>query len=203
MLYIFENTDELNESILEKTNSLLSIQRQQKVDSLRMIHDKINSTLVYLMLCFGLKNEYGIKTLPVFGSGKNGKPFLYDYEKIYFNLSHCRNSCACIISDSETAVDIADYRKISDNTAKYFCTNEQFTDAEKSDDKAKALVRLWAMKECFSKISGDGLLMDFKTITEKNFKQIKCIDSDRYFTAYYSEKDTKVKKIVLSDLLDT
>ena len=202
MVYILENTDSLTEDFLEKANSLLSLQRLQKNDTLRITSDKINSAAVYLLLRYGLKMEYDISEPPVFETGSNGKPYLRDNKEIFFNLSHCRNSCACIISDSETAIDIADCRRISDNTAKYFCTPEQLIAAHKSDDKARALVRLWAIKECHSKISGAGLGMDFRKITEEEMNRITVIENERYYTAYYSRKPMKVKKVMLSNLLD-
>ena len=75
MVYILENTDSLTEDFLEKANSLLTLQRLQKNDTLRITSDKINSTAVYLLLRYGLKMEYDISEPPVFETGFNGKPY--------------------------------------------------------------------------------------------------------------------------------
>ena len=139
MKYILENTDALNEEFLCKVMNMLSLQRQQKIDSLRILSDRINSAAVFLILRYALKKEYGIDALPEFSFGEKGKPYLNGYNNIYFNLSHSRNSCACIISDKETACDISDKRRISDNTARYFCTAEEIRSCCPLDEKGMLL----------------------------------------------------------------
>ena len=192
MKYILENTDALNKEFLCKVMNMLSLQRQQKIDSLRILSDRINSAAVFLILRYALKKEYGIDALPEFSFGEKGKPYLNGYNNIYFNLSHSRNSCACIISDKETACDISDKRRISDNTARYFCTAEEIANAERSDDKNSALVALWTKKECCSKLSGRGLSVDFKTLTGDILSGINIYDGERYIAAFEGDGDVNI-----------
>ena len=147
-----------------------------------------------------VKNEW-IKEAPEFTFGKNGKPYLKNESGIYFSLSHCRNSCACVVSGSETAVDIADIRRISDRTAKYFCTKEELEAVNSSENKENELVKLWAVKECYSKLDGSGLHMDYRSIGEKEKAMIKVIKGERYFAAVCCKEDAKAVKLTAEQCL--
>ena len=201
MIYLLENTDLLNNEFISAAIGGLSLQRLKRLDELGMEPDRINCAAAYLMLRYALKREYGIKEAPEFTFGKNGKPYLKNESGIYFSLSHCRNSCACVVSGSETAVDIADIRRISDRTAKYFCTKEELEAVNSSENKENELVKLWAVKECYSKLDGSGLSTDFKKIGKEQLKDIHTIKGDKYYLAYYSQKEESAKKLSSSNLL--
>lgn len=204
MVYILEDTDMLDEKFVASSYKLLSLQRLQKIDSLKKSAARVNSAVVYLLLRYALKNEYDINTSPEFVFGKNGKPYLKDNKDIFFNLSHSRNSCACIISDKETAVDIAEFRKISMNTAKYYCSPTELSIIKNIDDPSeqnKILVRIWSIKECYSKIDGSGLSMNFKAVESEKLTNINVLNGERYYAAYYSETKQNIIRPVLSDLL--
>lgn len=203
MVYIFEDTDKLGEDFVSAALPLLSLQRTQKLDNYRLTADRVNCAAVFLLLRYALKNEYSINESPELTFGKNGKPYLKEQDSIFFSLSHSRNSCACILSESETAVDIADIRRISMHTAEYFCSEEELADIGKSEDPNTALVRLWAMKECYSKFDGSGLSMDFKSIGNNEFYNIHTVKGERYFAAYHSAKEESIVKPVLNNLLYT
>ena len=125
MLYILEHTERLDDRFVEAALPFLSLQRLQMMDQRRMLLDKVNTAAVYLLLRHALKREYGFSEAPEFVFGHNGKPYLKKTDGVFFNFSHCRCACACILSEKETAVDIADRRKISFSTAAYFCSEEE------------------------------------------------------------------------------
>ncbi len=205
MVYILEDTDTLDEEFIDSSYKLLSLQRLQKLDLLRKTPARANAAAVYLLLRYALKKEYGIDEAPEFVFGKNGKPYLKDHGEIYFNMSHSRNSCACIVAQKETAADIAEFRKISSNTAKYYCSPKEFAETESIEDmneRNDRLVRIWAIKECYSKIDGSGLGMNFKSIESENLDSIHVVKGKRYYAAYYSETEEKIIKPALSDLLE-
>ncbi len=201
MIYIFENTDTLGDDFLKAAIPLLSLQRLKKIDKMRIDSDKINSAAVYLMLRFALKEQYGISEKPQCIYGEHGKPYLKDTQEIYFSLSHCRNACACIVSDKETAVDITDTRRISLRTATYFCSKAEFESINTLSEKNNELVKLWSAKECYSKLDGSGLSTDFKKIGKEQLKDIHTIKGDKYYLAYYSQKEESAKKLSSSNLL--
>lgn len=187
MLYIIENTDKLGIDFIQGAVPHLSIQRLRCLDGLKIEKDRVNCAACYLLLKKALLDEYGIDEKPEFIFGIHGKPALSKHPEIYFNFSHCREACACVVSDKPTAVDIADIRHISMRTAKYFCSADEYNKTKKHPDPTENLVRLWSIKECFSKLDGSGLFSDFKAITEENTKNLHTFKKNNYYCTYYSE----------------
>lgn len=200
MIYIIENTDKLGEDFLAAALPKLSLQRLQRIDSLKILSDKINSAVVYLLLRYALKKEYGITDAPELTYGNHEKPYLKDYPDIFFNFSHCRNACTCIVSNQETAADIADIRKISPRTASYFCSPEELQQAALADNRDVFLNHLWSMKECFSKLDGSGLYMNYKSIDTKEYAKLLTIEKERYCAAYYADKATEIQYLSTDEL---
>ena len=196
MLYILENTDKLGADFLDEALHLLSLQRIRKIDRLRNLSDRISGAAVYLMLRYALKKEYGINDIVVFDFGQHCKPFLSGQSGIHFNLSHCCNSCSCIVSDSETATDISDIRHISLRTAKYFCSSDELDHASVLEDPTDELVRLWTRKECLSKLDGSGLYTDIKTLTKDKMGNICTLRTNNYYCSYYSTTGEQTPRII-------
>ena len=162
MIYLLENTDLLDEDFLFRA-------------LLAMNSGKISSAAVFLLLRYALCREYGITEPPELRIEQNGKPYLSERDDIFLNLSHSRNSCVCIISEKETAVDITDKRRISMATAKHFCSRNELDSLVNTADSNTELVRLWSQKECYSKLSGKGLSLDFKNIGPEQYRNIHCM----------------------------
>lgn len=57
---------------------LLSEQRRQQVLKYKYELGRKTCAAAYLLLCEGLRKEYGITDLPVFGYGEHGNPFWKD-----------------------------------------------------------------------------------------------------------------------------
>ena len=201
MIYILENTDLLGDAFLSAALPELSLQRLRKIDSLKIKSDRINSAAVYLLLRYALKNEYNITEAVDFTFGKHGKPYIEKHPDIFFSLSHCRNACACIIDSSETAIDIMDRRRISMRTAQYFCTDGELKKVSELSDPSEELVKLWTKKECYSKLDGSGLLMDFRTVTGDVISQVNLEEGDRYFAAYFGEAHKTIVRLSADELL--
>ena len=189
MLYILENSDKLGAEFLTEAIPHLSLQRIRRLDELRIESDRINCAAAYIMLRYALIKEYGISEKTEFIFTEHGKPYADGHPDIYFNLSHCRNSCACIVSDSETAVDIADIRRVSLRTAAYFCSEEELERITAGTESNSELIRLWSRKECLSKLDGRGLMTDFKKITDDALSCVHTVKGSNYYCSYYSRQD--------------
>ncbi|MGN0469614.1 MAG: 4'-phosphopantetheinyl transferase family protein [Acutalibacteraceae bacterium] len=203
MIYIFENTKDLNENFIEQAFPLLSCERQQKINGYKILSDRIDGCVGFLLLRYALKNEYNITDIPEFTFGEYGKPFLKNHGNVHFNISHCKNAVVCAVSDKNIAVDIMDYRKIHNSVIKRVCSDNEKTMLNTSRDKDKDFIKLWAMKECYSKLIGKGLSMDFSKITAdlpecQNFKYIK---TDSYILACSEISDNKIIKLNTQQIL--
>ena len=199
MKYIIENTDRLDEEFMKRAVPYLSLQRLRSLDKMRVRQDRLNSAVVYLMLRYALKKEYGITDAPEFTFGERGKPYL-EKGQPFFNLSHCRNACACIVSDQENGCDISDKRLITSRTAGYFCSKEELDEINGREDMNDLLLRAWTVKECYSKLDGRGLLMDLRNIPENKLSAISCYTGERYFAAFTGKSEEKPEIITAEDI---
>ena len=204
MIYITEHTDRLDGNFLEKSQNLLSSQRMEHIGKYALMSDRINGTLAYLLLKYGLEMEYGIKEKPVFEYRERGKPYLQGYENIYFNMSHCKNAVVCILSDKNTAVDIMDIRKVGRGVIRRTCTENEKNLLLSSTQPDRDFIRLWTRKECYSKFDGRGLLMDFSQIGEDmpEMENIHTVDCGEYILSYYAEKPAAVIAVKAEELLE-
>lgn len=202
MIYIFEHTQTLNEKFLEQTFSLLSVQRQEKIKKYNILSDKINGCIGFLLLKYALRNEFDIDDKPEFIFGEREKPFLKNYPDIFFSISHCKNAVVCAVSDKNIAVDIMDYRKPKPSVIKRVCSPDEQNLLMSSSNIDKDFTRLWVMKECYSKLDGHGLSLDFSKITDEleECKNIKYIQTEDYILGYTKIKNDKMIKLS-SDIL--
>lgn len=203
MIYIFENTKDLNENFIEQAFPLLSKERQQKISGYKILSDRIDGCVGFLLLRYALKNEYNITEIPEFIFGEYGKPFLKNHGNVHFNISHCKKAVVCAVSDKNIAVDIMDYRKIHNSVIKRVCSENEKTILNTSQDKNKDFIKLWTMKECYSKLVGKGLSMDFSKITADlpECKNFKYIETDSYILACSEISDNKIIKLSTQQIL--
>ncbi len=170
-----------------------------------MENDRINSCAVYLLLRYALFREYGIEEAPVFVIGEHEKPFLRDHPDIYFNLSHCKTAVCCILSDNNTAIDINDIRSVNGAVIRRVCSEKEQNEISLSDRPELCFMEYWTRKECYSKLTGIGMTMDFRKITADipEYKNIRTITADDYVMSYYSHKGVEIIKADENIIFDT
>lgn len=203
MIYIFEDFHNLKNDFLSETERFLSGQRLEKVRRYANISDRINGCIAYLLLREGLRREYGIEEKPVFYFGEQEKPYLENIDGIYFSLSHCNTGVACILSESNTSADIMDIRKVYSKTIKRTCSIEERTALSQSEYPQREFIRLWTKKECYAKLDGRGLSLNFTEITEHipEMRDIHTVDFGKYILSYYSKGTERIEKVDAESLL--
>ena len=203
MLYILENTDMLPNELIDAAFPLLSQQRRKQLSQYSMGSDRINCCVAYLLLRYALRKEYGYDGLPEFEFVERGKPRLKDRTIPYFNLSHCKNAVACILSEADTAVDIMDIRAVKPATLRRCCSEEERAAIQQSNTPDRTFTALWTRKECYSKLTGKGLLMDFRAITDElpEVRRIKTRYTEHYICSYVCKEETEAVYPDISELL--
>jgi len=130
------------------------------------IDRKLNA-LGYLLLVYALKREGYFHALPEFGFRAGGKPFLVNYPGIHFNLSHCKDAVACILSSCEVGVDVESVCPYDDNLARAISNDTEYGWINEHPDpvqKAHRFTELWTRKESLVKWLGTGLNDDLPNI---------------------------------------
>ena len=175
MLYIFDELDKLPDSFCEKflqspsspapLSTALSEERCIKLQKLRSIESKKQSAIAYLLLRIALLAEYIIDEPVEFGYIDNGKPILPKYPQIHFNLSHCKTAIACAVSSAPIGVDIQHITTVSEKVANRVLTSDELTAFQSATNPYEYFCKIWAIKESFVKINGEGLRTDFRGIS--------------------------------------
>lgn len=153
---------------------LLSEQRREQC--LRFKHEQGRKTCAaaYLLLCEGLRKEYGIEEPPVFEYGEHGKPSIVGHPEIHFNMSHCKEAAVCVLSDNPVGVDIESIRRYSESLARYTMSDAEMERILQAECPEEEFIRLWTQKEAVLKLSGEGIRNDMKHVLDglKNAKSV-------------------------------
>ena len=175
-IYAFFDIDKVEYHLIEKYLYLLPLERQAKVCAYENEIDKINCILAYFLLMYGLKKGYGITDFQMDYSNY-GKPYIKNNHNVFFNISHCKKACVCVISDSPIGIDVQEIGSIPIEVIDYCCTEHEKKYIEQSKNRDESFLKIWVMKESYLKMIGIGLRKEPKLLNvldyEKKFKIIK------------------------------
>ncbi len=146
------------EDQLEEDLRRIPGQRREKAMRYRFVGDRKRCVRAYTLLEEGLRAEYGMQSVPAFGFGPKGKPYLENFPEIHFSLSHTENAVLCVISSRPVGADIEKVRtkELERLASKCFSEMEQ-NEVRASDAPGLAFTKLWTRKESFLKFTGQGL----------------------------------------------
>lgn len=187
MKVLIESISSILDEELQNKPDYVTEERWEKVTRIRPLEDKKRSLLVGRLLqqmCI----ECGIKE-PVYGTLENGKPVLINQPNLAFSISHS-GEYAVLAYERDVAaigVDIQQIRNISEGVKKRILhEKEQWIEkmpvaSEKNSNKEQAvgnvssiqnlhINRIWAIKESYVKMTGEGLSHDFRKL---------CIDFEK------------------------
>ncbi len=163
MLYI---NDKLSHFDFEAALPLLSEQRREQALKFRYEMGRKTSAAVYLLLCEGLRKEYGITEPPVFEYGEYGKPRIVGHPEIHFNMSHCQAAALCVISDQPVGVDVESIREYKESLVRYTMNDAEVQQIEQAARPDLEFIKLWTQKEAVLKLKGSGIIDDMKHVLE-------------------------------------
>ena len=161
MVYL---NDDIEHFDLQTALPLLSEQRREQCLRFKFDLGRKQCAAAYLLLCEGLRQEYGVTVPPVFEYGEHGKPAIVGHADIYFNLSHCREAVLCVLSDHPVGCDVESISRYKESLARYTMNDEEMAQILSSENPDVAFTRLWTMKEAVLKRSGTGIINDMKTV---------------------------------------
>ena len=150
--------------------ALEEISPQRREQALRFKYElgQRQNVLAYQLLKQGLREGYGITENPLFEYNEHGKPAIVGHPEICFNLSHCKEAVACVVSDTPVGVDVAFVRSYKDGLAHYTMNDEELQVIQAAPNPDVAFIRLWTMKEAALKLIGTGISDDLKTVLQLN-----------------------------------
>lgn len=179
---------DLSEEEYDKWYSLMSEDKQQRVDRFRYIEDKKRTVAGEMLARQAIARWCDVKAESiVFDTAKYGKPFAVGLN-VEFNISHSGDMVVCAIDKHPVGIDIEQIRTIDLNIVKRICTDEElvclFGHEPKEDDFEQTpdialltrFFEIWTAKEAYYKCIGTGIY-DLKISPPKNTITFK-IDED-------------------------
>ena len=158
-LLIFDDMSVISEEGILRLLPLVSEERREEALRYKHLFGQFACLKSYVMLR-ELLEQRGLAHPFRFGFNEHGKPFLKDYPEVHFNLSHCKNGIAVVVSDQSVGIDIESYRSVSDSLLRYTMNEEEQRIISESDDPVRTFTEYWTKKEAVFKLRGTGITHD-------------------------------------------
>ena len=179
----------------------ISAQRREQALSFKFELGQRQCVLAYQLLKQALREGYGITENPVFQYNEHGKPSIVGHPEIYFNLSHCKEAVACVVSDEPVGVDVESIREYKEGLAEYTMNERELAEIAQAGNTAAAFIRLWTMKEATVKLVGTGITDNLKALIDTDRYRYTTVTKDKYiYTICTYRYYPYCSGIVLADL---
>ena len=86
---------------------------------------------------------------------------------LHFNLSHCKQAIACVLSERPVGVDVESIGRYSESLARHVLSPEEFALVSSAPDPQIPFTRLWTQKEAVVKLTGRGIDDDLPNLLFK------------------------------------
>ena len=173
MIYLLEQPQSLKNE--EELIRLFPAKRREKFSRITNQRAKSQGIWAYLLLCLGLRKEYGIQKFPEVEVRPMGKPYLKEKPEIYFNVSHSDEGILCAVSKDEVGADIQGRISWRESLVRRI-----LAPAEREivlQDPAK-LTLVWTLKESYLKYQGTGIRSDLRILDLSEWAMGKRTEGD-------------------------
>lgn len=144
--------------------TIMPYERRQAVKSIRQPKAALQSVMGQALLADCLSTKYDLVYRKLqFSKGPHGKPMLSGHPDIHFNISHSDGWVVCAAGCAKVGIDIEKIHHLKADIAKKCLSPREQADLAAADDPESYLFRLWVLKECYCKYTGEGLFMPFKS----------------------------------------
>ena len=153
---VFDDMDLCTDAEVERMLPMVPELRRSQALAFKHTFGRFACLKSYLMLAELLRSEFGLEELRI-ETTKHGKPYLTDYPDIHFNISHCRNAIAVVVSDKPVGIDVESFRHFNDGLLDKSMNPAEKDEILKSDAPEEAFASYWTRKEAVFKMQGTGI----------------------------------------------
>lgn len=155
--------------LLDLTEALAAVSAERRTYALRYRREEDQRLCLsaYLLLQRALREEYGLSEVPPFCIGEHGKPALEGYPDIHFNLSHCREAVACVVSTHPVGIDIEMVDSYDEALLPTTMNEKEQQMILESPHPESTFIRFWTMKESLLKLTGEGITDNLPSVLSK------------------------------------
>ncbi len=115
----------------------------------------------------------------------DGKPYQETVPGLFFNYSHSGMMVACGIAGENIGVDIQKLTEGGRVREKVYC-QEEWEEEHTSDNPSRFFTEVWAKKESYLKLTGEGLRREMKSL---NVHKMKESGDVQWYGGWISEED--------------
>lgn len=191
-LYYLTIDDNFDREIFKCLFSFVSAEKQRQV--IQLSNDISKKVTLYaealsrIIAC----NDLGVSNTEItFLRNWYGKPYIKEFPKYHFNISHTSNIIVIVISNNEIGVDIEKIRNADLRIAKRFFTkDEQEYILENSLVQNNRFYEVWTKKEAYMKYVGKGLHMPLNSfnVFDRNISEkLKTFKREDYLITICSD----------------
>ena len=179
MKVLIEDVSFVKDEDLQNKPDYVTDERWEKILRIRPLEDKKRSLLAGKLL-HQMCEECELDT-PMYGTAGSAKPVLVNHPQFVFNLSHSGKYVVLVYEEGAKAigVDIQQIRAVSDGVKKRIlhekewvllgdeCGQKNVSVKETEGiltEENRLLNRIWAIKESYVKMTGEGLSHDFRKL---------------------------------------
>lgn len=184
VIYYAFDTEKISENEMRIMEGIIPYFRLQKADSYIRKKDRNNCIATYLLLKYGLYENFGINKFPDVVYNKYGKPEFRNIENIFFNLSHSAGAVCCGISHKNIGVDIQESIMDYEGILNIAMSRQEIRNIKEAENPHQLAARYWSLKEAYTKYLGIGLTENIKYYDFSFFKD----DSFEYMDLHFSSK---------------
>ena len=155
--------------LLDLTEALAAVSAERRTYALRYRREEDQRLCLsaYLLLQRALREEYGLSEVPPFCIGEHGKPVLEGCSDIHFNLSHCQEAVACVVSTHPVGIDIEMVDSYDEALLPTTMNEKEQQIILESPHPESTFIRFWTMKESLLKLTGEGITDNLPSVLSK------------------------------------
>lgn len=202
IIYYFKDFESVDDGVIER---LLQCFPQQQIDLVRgmkTLARRREQALSYFMTAYALQAAddaihseqqeillfpasafecpLSPSQAPLMHYGAQGKPYLSNYDGLYFNISHCREAIVTAVSAREVGIDVEGRRKFSDTLLQRACNEEERAVIATASEPELEFARLWTRKEAYFKWTGTGILISHLPDVAREAAEAGCCIDTRW-----------------------
>lgn len=183
---LFDDMSQCTDDEVERLLPLVSAQRREVALRYKFTFGRFTCLKSYVMLQQLVQEalaETDERWLPLqeqlkewngnFVYNEHDKPFLQNasgerIEGVDFNISHCKNAIAVVLSDRPVGIDVESFRHAEDALLRRTMNSREQEEVRAAADPAEAFTSLWTRKEAVLKLRGTGLVDDLHSVLLPN-----------------------------------
>lgn len=157
-LYAVDVTAFEDPACFDRCMKQIPAERQERIARLRRREDQQRSLGAGWLLKEVLLRYFGLKS-PELGQSEWGKPYVKEYPRVQFSLSHAGIWAVCAADIHPVGVDVETVQPDRQAIAARFYTQEEQKAIQSAaeEERDAAFTRIWTRKEAYLKYTGEGL----------------------------------------------